>query len=486
MTIGQVAAIDLGATSGRVVLANVGTDTAGKDVLELEVAVRFPNEPLRLWNGSRAALHTDVPALFGHVSRGLADLSRRSTDLVSIAVDSWAVDYGLLRDGRLLGLPHHYRDERAARGVTLVESVVDRAELFARNGLQFLPFTTLYQLAVDRADGVLDLADRALLIPDLIGYWLTGIEATEHTNASTTGLFGTDGTRDTALFDRLGLASSLFADVIEPGSVLGRVLPGVVDGCQDVAVSVVGSHDTASAVAAVPMDPDTSAYISCGTWGLVGVETRAPLVHERTRAAGFTNEAGVDGRTRLLHNVMGLWLLSESVREWSVQDGEAVDLPELLAAAAQCPSSSLVFDADDDTFLPRGDMPARIGRWYRERGLEVPASRVETVRAIIDSLAAAFARSVRDAAAVSGIDVRRVHVVGGGAQNALLCRAIADQLGLPVFAGPVEATAIGNVLIQGRTHGLIGGDLERLRDTVASAFPPQRYDPSPRHGSRTA
>ncbi|MDJ0395803.1 rhamnulokinase family protein [Rhodococcus sp. G-MC3] len=486
MTIGQVAAVDLGATSGRVVLATVGTDSAGKDVLELDVAARFPNEPLRLWNGTRAVLHTDVPGLFGYVRGGLADAARRSTNLVSIAVDSWAVDYGLLREGTLLGLPHHYRDERTARGVELVESVVDRAELFARNGLQFLPFTTVYQLAVDRADGVLDLADRALLVPDLIGYWLTGKEVTERTNASTTGLFGTDGTLDTVILDRLGLAQTLFADLAEPGSVLGRVLPGIVDGDPAATVTTVGSHDTASAVAAVPMDPDTSAYISCGTWGLVGVETRTPIIDERVRAAGFTNEAGVDGRTRLLHNVMGLWLLSESVREWTGQDGTAVDLPELVDAAAQCPPTTHIFEADDDCFLSRGDMPARIARWYAERGLPVPATRVETVRAIVDSLAAALARSVRDAAAVSGVDVRRVHVVGGGAQNTLLCRSLADELGLPVLAGPVEATAIGNVLVQARTHDLIDGDLQRLRHTVASAFPPIRHEPSPRHGSRTA
>ncbi|OZF55751.1 rhamnulokinase [Rhodococcus sp. 14-2470-1b] len=478
MSTAQVAAVDLGATSGRVVVGTVGTDTAGRDVLRLDVVTRFPNEPCRLWNGSRAALHTDVPGLFGHVRRGLADAARDADNLVSVGVDSWAVDYGLMRGGRLVGLPHHYRDERSERGVELVESVVDRAELFARNGLQFLPFTTVYQLAVDRADGLLEPADRVLLVPDLVSYWLTGREVAERTNASTTGIFGTDGVLDGVLLDRLGIDRSLFPGVVDPGEVLGPILPGVVDGDPSVSVTAVGSHDTASAVAAVPMDPDSAVYISCGTWGLVGAETSSPVVNSRVRDAGFTNEAGVDGRNRLLHNVMGLWLLSESVREWSRADGAAVDLPEMLAAAAHCPAPTHVFDAEDPMFLPRGDMPTRIAAWYSDRGLAVPSSRVEMVRAIVESLAVAFSAAVYDAADLAGIDVRRIHVVGGGAQNSLLCRILADRSGLDVLAGPVEATALGNVLVQARTHGWISGDLTRLRHTVATTFPPVRHEPA--------
>ncbi|SNT45342.1 rhamnulokinase [Rhodococcoides kyotonense] len=483
MSTGQVAAVDLGATSGRVVVGTVGTDSSGRDVLDLDVVARFPNEPLRLWNGSRAALHTDVPALFGHVRKGLADAAR-TADLVSIGIDSWAVDYGLLRGGRLLGLPHHYRDERSERGVELVESVVSRAELFDRNGLQFLPFNTVYQLAVDRADGMLELADRALLVPDLVAYWLTGREVTERTNASTTGVFGTDGVLDTDLLARLGIAPSLFAGVVDPGTALGPVLPGFLGAPTTAMVTAVGSHDTASAVAAVPMNPDNAVYISCGTWGLVGAETSGPVLNTRVREAGFTNEAGVDGRNRLLHNVMGLWLLSETVREWSRVDGAPVDLSDLLAAAAQCPAPAHVFDADDPVFLPRGDMPQRIRAWYSERGLAEPSSRIEMVRAIVESLAAAFAEAVRDAASLAGISLQQVHVVGGGAQNSLLCGILADRLGINVLAGPVEATALGNVLVQARTHGLISGDLDRLRRIVWATFPPERHEPAARRLSR--
>lgn len=478
MTVGQVAAVDLGATSGRVVVGTVGRDGGGRHVLELDVVSRFPNEPVRLWNGTRAALHADVPGLFGHIRRGLADAARVSENLISVAVDSWAVDYGLLREGRLVGIPHHYRDERSSRGVEIVESAMDRSELFARNGLQFLPFNTLYQLAVDRADGVLDVADRVLLVPDLVSYWLTGRQVTERTNASTTGLFGVGGVLDTLLLDRLGIGGpSLFADAVDPGTELGPILPGVIDGNPTAMVTTVGSHDTASAVAAVPMEPDSAVYISCGTWGLVGAETASPIVDARVFDAGFTNEAGVDRRNRLLRNVMGLWLLSETVREWSASDDAVVDLPELLLAASNCPAPVHLFDADDPVFLPRGDMPARITAWYVDRGFQPPSSRVEIVRAIVESLAFAFVRAVHDVAELAGIRVRRVHVVGGGAQNALLCRIIADLSGFPVFAGPIEATALGNVLVQARAHGLIDGGLDTLRQAVASAFPAKRYDP---------
>ncbi|RRQ29015.1 rhamnulokinase [Rhodococcus sp. Eu-32] len=478
MSLSTVAAVDLGATSGRVVVGVVGTDAAGRDVLDLDVVARFPNEPLRLWNGTRTALHTDVPGLFGHIRKGLADAVRQSENLVSIGVDSWAVDYGLLRGGRLLGLPHHYRDERSERGVQLVESAVGREELFSRNGLQFLPFNTVYQLAVEKEDGLLGVADRALLVPDLVSYWLTGREVTERTNASTTGLFGTDGVPDVDLMARLGLDPSLFADVVDPGTVLGPVLPGVLDVDTSAVVTTVGSHDTASAVAAVPMDPSSSVYISCGTWGLVGAETAAPVLGSAVREAGFTNEAGVDGRNRLLHNVMGLWLLSETVREWSRSDGAPVDLPTMLAAAAQCPSPAHVFDADDPVFLSRGDMPRRIRSWYLERDLDAPSSRVEMVRAVVESLAAAFARAVHDAASLAGFSARQIHVVGGGAQNALLCKILADRSGIPVLAGPAEATALGNVLVQARAHGSIHGELDRLRRIVATTFPPTQYTPA--------
>ncbi|MGW0248564.1 rhamnulokinase [Nocardia goodfellowii] len=470
---GQVAAVDLGATSGRVMLGTVGPDR-----LEMRQVARFANEPVEIWNGRRASLHWDIAGLYAQVCGGLAEAARQAPELCGVGIDSWAVDYGLLRGGRLLGLPHHYRDTRSRAGVETVHAAVPPPALYARNGLQFLPFTTIYQFAADHLDGDIDVADNALLIPDLIGYWLTGAMATERTNASTTGLLGPDGHWDRELHTRTGVRADLFPALVDPGTILGPVLPAMAShGLRpSVHVSAVASHDTASAVAAVPMSAESAAYISCGTWGLVGVELTAPVIDAASWAANFTNEIGADGRIRFLHNVMGLWLLSESVRRWQ-RDDARVDLPGLLEHAAARPAPAAVFDVDDPRFLTPGDIPARIAHWYTEHDLPAPASRADMVRAIVESLAVAFANGVRTAAELSGTSVRTVHMVGGGAQNRLLCQLTADHAGLPVVAGPVEATAIGNILIQARTHGLLSGDLEALRAVVATTFALRRYTP---------
>ena len=484
MSGGTVAAVDLGATSGRVILGRVD-QRAG--TLELGHVARFPNGPVRLASG----LHWDLTGLYRDLTRGLADAFRRDPAVASIGVDSWAVDYGLLRGGRLLGEPFHYRDERNEAAVEAVHRVVPFEELYRRNGLQFLPFNTVYQLAAERdaaSDGArpggwLDLADSLLLIPDLIGFQLTGAKVSERTNASTTGLVAVEsGEWDDELIERLGFAASVFAPLVSPGESLGGLRAGVaadLGAPAGIEVVAVGSHDTASAVVAVPMRAESAAYISCGTWGLVGVELEHPVTTDAARAANFTNEGGVDGRVRFLHNVMGLWLLSESVRWWE-RDGEAIDLGGLLAAAASVTASVPVFDANDPRFLAPGDMPGRIAEWCAEHGVAAPASRAEFARSIIESLAEAFAGAVRTASILSGVDVETIHVVGGGALNELLCRRTADRSGIPVLAGPVEATAIGNVLVQARAQGFARGDLESLRALVAAAFAPTRYEPSGR------
>lgn len=471
---GAVAAVDLGATSGRVMHARVGANT-----LELTEAARFPNTPVRLWEGSRSALHWDLTGLFSHVLEGLGSVARAEPGLASVGVDAWAVDYGLLRDGRLLGEPYHYRDERTADGVSLVHARVSPEELYRAGGLQFLPFNSLYQLALDQETGASETADGFLLIADLVTYWLSGQAIAERTNASTTGLLAADGSWNDVLIARLGLRRSLFAPLVDPGTTIGSLLPSLdlpFAGPGPV-VTAVGSHDTASAVVAVPMDASRAAYISCGTWGLVGVEVPRRIVSDDALAANFTNEGGVDGRVRYLHNVMGLWLLSESIRAWQ-RRGLPVSLESLLAEAAELPRPPELFDPDDPTFLAPGDLPSRIGAWFAERGLRAPASPAGMVRVIIESLAEAFAGSVRTAAELSGVPVEHVHIVGGGARNALLCQATADRSGLPVLAGPVEATALGNVLVQARSAGLVAGDLETLRALVARDYAPVRYEPS--------
>ncbi|HEY2557296.1 MAG TPA: rhamnulokinase family protein [Diaminobutyricibacter sp.] len=477
-TAGAVAAVDLGATSGRVMLGRVGPNT-----LELDEAARFPNIPVRLWEGDHSALHWNVVELYRNVTDGLGAALRAEPGLVSVGVDAWAVDYGLLRNGVLRGIPYHYRDERAAEGTDLVHARIGAAELYRENGLQYLPFNSLYQLAVDRRVGRLEGADSLLLIPDLFTYWLSGERVAERTNASTTGLLAADGLGwNTGLIDALDLPRGLFQPVVEAGTTVGSLLPSLRADLQvrgaGPRVTAVGSHDTASAVVAVPMHAETAAYISCGTWGLVGVELEHPVLTEAARAANFTNEGGVDGRVRFLHNVMGLWLLSESIRTWHAR-GLDVDLVDLLERAEAYPDPVPVFDADDPRFLAPGDLPARIAAWCSENDLRAPGTPVEYVRSIVESLADAFAAAVRTAAELAGRTIDTVHIVGGGARNRLLCQLTADRTGLPVLAGPVEATAIGNVLVQARAQGLVNGDLESLRALVSRAHEPVRYEPRP-------
>lgn len=471
-----VAAVDLGASSGRVMLGHIGPDE-----LRLENVTRFPTGSVALPDG----LHLNIVELYRAAAEGLREAASAartagSGDIASIGIDAWAVDYGLLSDGRLLGLPFHYRDDRTDAAVADVHASTPFAELYAANGLQFLPFNTLYQLAADRAAGYLHLADSALLVPDLLAYWLTGNASAEVTNASTTGLLRVDGSGwNDDLIERLRLPRSILAPLVRPGETIGGIT-GTGARATDldgVPVTAVGSHDTASAVVAVPMTDADAAYISCGTWGLVGVELEHPVLSDAAREANFTNEGGVDGRVRFLHNVMGLWLLSESVRTWEAESGEAIDLAELLGAAAAVTDVQPVFDANDSRFLPPGDMPSRIAAWLREHDSPVPQSRAAMVRCIVESLAHAFADAVLTASELSGKAVSAIHIVGGGSQNELLCRLTASCAGIPVLAGPVEATALGNVLVQARAIGAVSGTLESLRDLVARTTSPRRFDP---------
>jgi rhamnulokinase len=327
----------------------------------------------------------------------------------------------------------------------------------------------------------MDAARTLLLLPDLLGYWLTGNPGAERTNASTTALLDVrTGDWSPPALAAAGIGRELLAPLREPGERVGRLRDEVASetGLPGAAVvTAVGSHDTASAVVGVPADGDRYAYISCGTWALVGVELDHPALTAESRAANFTNEGGVDGRIRYLRNVMGLWLLQESLRSWELA-GRPVGLPELLAAAADQPAGGPVVDPDDPVFLPPGDMPSRIQAVCRRTGQPVPETQPGLVRCILDSLAAAFARAVADAARLSGRRVEVVHLVGGGARNRLLCQLTANACGLPVLAGPVEATALGNVLVQARAHGRLTGGLDTLRALLRETQELHRYPPA--------
>jgi rhamnulokinase len=428
-----------------------------------------------------------VLSLYAGILDGLRACGRDGGALDGVGIDSWAVDYGLLdADGVLLGNPVHYRDPRHETGVAAVHAEVSPAELYRANGLQHLPFNTVFQLAAARGTAQLDAARTLLLLPDLMAYWLTGEVGAEVTNASTTGLLDATS-REWAgpLIDSLGLPRELFPPLRQPGERIGELTFDVLAEAGlagPVPVTAVGSHDTASAVVGVPAVDDRFAYISCGTWSLVGVELDEPVLSEAGRTAGFTNELGVDGTVRYLRNVMGLWLLQESLRTWAAA-GLPADLADLLHAAARVPAFTAVIDPDDARFLPPGDMPARIAQACGETGQTPPQNQAETVRCILDSLALAYRRAVRTAAQLCGRSVEVVHLVGGGARNPLLCQLTADACGLPVVAGPVEAAALGNALVQARAGGCVTGGLADLRALVRATQEVRSYAPSPSSGA---
>jgi rhamnulokinase len=467
------AAVDLGATSGRVVAGRF----TGRG-FDLDVVHRFANVPVE-----RAGhLRWDVQRLFDEVLAGLEWLAERYPNVVSIGIDSWGVDYGLLdRGGELLADPVSYRAPRTAKAVERVHAALPPDALYRINGVQHLPFNTVYQLATDRTRPQWDEVAHVVLLPDLIAYWLTGELATEATIASTTGLVDVrTGTWSHAVLDAAAVDAALLPPIVRPGTLRGPVRPEL---CRRLGLPVttvvtnVGAHDTASAVAAVPAADERFAYVSSGTWSLVGVELGEPNVTDAARAANFTNERAVDGGIRFLRNVGGLWLLEECLRAWAAA-GEAHDLDELLRRAGAVGDSGARIDVDAPELLAPGDMPARIAAAVAGHGGRAPTDAAETTRCILDSLAERIGSTVADARRLSDIEVDVLHVVGGGSQNELLCRLAATAAGRPVIAGPVEATALGNLAAQARAHDVMPGTWSDARRTVARSELLRRYEPN--------
>ncbi|WP_409055790.1 rhamnulokinase [Streptomyces sp. SYP-A7185] len=475
------AAIDLGASSGRVMVGKAGPDT-----LTLHQTHRFPNRPVRV----AGTLHWDILSLYAGILDGLR-AAGATAPLTSVGIDGWAVDYGLLdADGALLGNPVHYRDTRTEGVAAAAWTKVPPTELYATTGIQYAPFNTLYQLIAARRTAQLSAARHLLLVPDLLTYWLTGERGTELTNASTTQLMDpATGTWSQETATRLGIDLGLFPPLRRPGEPAGHLLPHVLDATgltSPLPVTTVASHDTASAVAAVPATSDDFAYICTGTWSLAGLELTAPVRTEESREANFTNELGIDGTIRYLRNIMGLWLLQECLRTWETGTGSgqgpgspggAATLEGLLREASRVPALRSLVDAADPAFLPPGDMPRRIARACASTGQPAPRTPAETTRCILDSLALAHRRAIEDARRLADRAVEVVHIVGGGARNALLCQLTADACGLPVVAGPAEAAALGNVLVQARAHGLLR-DRHEMRALLARTQHLTRYEPT--------
>lgn len=466
-------AVDIGAASGRVMLGRWD----GVRFM-LEELHRFPNVPVRVVGG----LHWDVLHLWQEIKGGLARYrARDGATLAGIGIDTWAVDFGLLdRVGRLLGNPYHYRDGRTVGVAERVDAQIAPDILFAQTGIQRLPFNTLYQLAsMGTDDPQLTAAETLLLIPDLFGYWLTGRRVAEYTNATTTQfLDARTGDWATDLLTALGLPTAPLPPIVAPGTVLGALLPevraelGLSDGVPLIATA---THDTASAVAAIPDLDEGGAYISSGTWSLVGVELSAPILTEAARARNFTNEGGVAGTIRFLKNVGGLWLLQECQRAWE-RDGEALTWSEIIARAEAAPPLRSVVDPDAPEFLNPDDMPTAIREHCRRSGQAVPEDVGALARCCLESLALKYRWAIAAIEELTGRSIETIRVVGGGSQNALLCQLTADACGRRVVAGPTEATALGNCLVQAIARGVLP-DLAVGRRAIAASTEQQRYLP---------
>ena len=524
-----VVAIDLGASSGRVLRGVFDGER-----LAIEECSRFPNGPVAVPGPRRSdasqsggeaqvAYEWDILALWRGILEGLREASLRGA-VDAIGIDTWAVDYGLLdEDGRLIGNPASYRSARCGVGASEVLDRWDSSWLYEHNGLQFQPFNTLFQRVADRGERRADCARTALLIPDLLAYWLTGEARSELTNASTTGLVNaTERDWDPEILNRLrddfGV-EHLFPLIIEPGEIVGEAR---VEGLElrtstgePTPVVAVGSHDTASAVAGVPAQTGSFVYISSGTWSLVGTELSAPVLSDEARSANFTNELGVDGTVRFLANIMGMWVQQECLRQWASLGDNAsgasgrVDWPLLDAQTEAAQPVRYLLDMSSPELMAPGGMVERVrSLWIPGPGVSSSPSvddesssvdeagvsggdpqasavdsreRATVLRAITDSLALAYRRAIRRTCELSGTRPEAIHLVGGGSKNRLLAQETADATGIPVIAGPVEATALGNMLVSLRAIGAASGTLMDLRAISRASSALVTYEPRASH-----
>lgn len=464
-------AVDFGGGSGRVM---AGSLFQGK--LELEEVYRFPNRQVKLGKH----LYWDFPALFAEMMNGLKEAARRGYAVKGIGIDTWGVDFGLIdKNGNLLGNPVCYRDSRTDGMPDKVFRQLDPRDHYRTTGIQVMPINTLFQLysMKEAGDPQLAVADKLLFMPDLFSYFLTGVADTEYSIASTSELL--DARRRCWSVDTvraLGLPEHLFGRLVMPGTVRGRLTDEVAreTGLGAVDVIAVGSHDTASAVAAVPVTDGTVAFLSSGTWSLLGVELDEPILTEEARLAPFTNEGGVGGRICFLQNITGLWIVQRLMAEWK-QRGEEQTYDELIPQAESAVVTTCI-PVDDACFMNPGNMEETILGYCREHGLPQPQDKAEMMKCVLQSLALKYKDAVSRLNRLLPAPVSRLNIIGGGSQNRLLNQLTADALGIPVQAGPVEATAIGNILTQAMAKGEIAG-LDELRGIVARSFASQLYYP---------
>ncbi len=466
-------AVDLGAESGRV-MAGV-FDGARLSIDEIH---RFPNNPVRV----RGHLHWDILALFSEIKRGIGFAVRKhGSSVASIGVDTWGVDYGLIdRNGMLAGQPFHYRDSRTDGMMAEAFRRVPRRKIYDHTGIQFMFFNTLYQVLseVVGASSALSVANRILFIPDLVNFWLTGVQANERTIASTSQLY--DPRRrcwSEPVICGLGIPSRIFGEVVDPGTVIGPFLSEVADetGATGATVIAPGCHDTASGVAAVPAEGTRHAYLSSGTWSLMGIESDEPIISDRSYEFGFTNEIGVFDKVRVLKNISGLWLVQECRRTWAA-NGEQLSYDQLASLANQAPPFAAVINPDYPDFALPGDMPARIQDYCRRSGQAVPLDKGSLIRTALEGLALKYRVVLEQLEQLVSHRLELLHIVGGGTRNILLNQLTADAIGRPVITGPVEATSAGNIIMQMVGTGDLGSQPQG-RELIRRSFETRIYEP---------
>ena len=470
-------AFDLGAESGRSVIGRLA-----RGRLYTRELTRFPNTPLRVVGH----LHWNINALFGEIKKGMkVALAEAGCPPQSLAVDTWGVDFGLLdRSGMLLGLPYAYRDDRTKGAMEEFFKRLPREDIYRRTGIQFLPFNSLFQLFVTTRDypDILERAGSLLFMPDFFNFLLAGQKATESTIASTSQMLDPQTrTWDETILSAAGIPASLMPDVLAPGTLVGNLLGSVAEetGLRETQVIATTGHDTAAAVAAVPAQGEDWAYISSGTWSLLGMELPSPLISPQTLAANYTNEGGVAGTTRFLKNITGLWLLQQCRREWS--PGGDLGYDELTRMAGEAPPFQAFLDPDCPDFLNPPSMTEAIRRYFLRTGQEHPPAPAGTARCILESLALKYRFVLEQLRLLTARPISRIHVIGGGSRNGTLCQFTADAAGLTVLSGPAEATAIGNIMVQAMAFGYVDS-LAEIRSIIRDSVDVKNYEPSQEAG----
>lgn len=466
-------AFDLGASSGKAV---VGQFDGNK--LTLKEIHRFSNDPVQVGN----RLHWDILRLFHEIKQGiLKSRNQGYRTIKSMAIDSWAIDFGLIgKHGEMLGNPYHYRDHQIDGKIEEVCSIISRQEIFSRTGIQFMPINTIYQLyAMEKAGSpMLDQAEDLLMIPDLLRYFLTGEKKSEFTNASTTQLFNPLTKKwDEHILGKLNLPAHIFKDAVEPGTIIGSISSSVCDELEIPAFPViaVGEHDTASAVAAVPTEKKDFVYLSCGTWSLLGTEISHPVLSEQALEWNFTNEGGVNNTFRLLKNIMGLWLIQECKQAWE-KTGSSLTYDEMIQLAGQAEPFQYFIDPDHPMFLNPSNMPRQIQQYCRETNQPAPESSGEILRCIMESLALKYRLVLNRTEKLANKNFPGLHMVGGGIKNSMLSQFTANAIGRPVWAGPAEATALGNLAVQYIALGEIK-NIQEARLLIKESVPIYTYEP---------